>query len=114
LASLLAKDRSKELSCFVKLLFKLSLDLLSLILVAKRFSIYRSDLLKHILVNEITSVISKQVRLCYNQLNNCTQAYRPVLELLNHQYMVSIKDTATAKILRVDHFRICLISDVCL
>jgi hypothetical protein len=113
LASLLAKDGSKELSRFVELLSKLSLDLLGLILVAGGFSIYRSDLLRHILVNEITSVISEQARLRHNQPGNCARAHRPVLELLDHRYMVSMEDAATAEILGVDHFGIRPISDVC-
>ena len=76
--------RPTELSNFVASLSTLLLELLGLILIAGDCEIYRSALLRHVLVAQVASVISGQTKPSQNLRGNCAQACKPVLEFLGN------------------------------
>jgi hypothetical protein len=75
---------SSSLTRFVALLSSLPLELLGYVLVEGGLEIYRSALLRHVLVNEVTGVISRQA-----DQDNRPRVARTGLELLGNQYAVS-------------------------
>ena len=95
--------RPTALSHFVDSLSALPLELLGLILVAGESEIYKSALLRHVLVAQVASVISGQSISSQNSRGNCAQASKLPLEFLGNQYLLSKEDASAAKPLGVDH-----------
>jgi hypothetical protein len=89
---------SSSLSRFVALLSSLPLELLGYVLVEGGLEIYRSALLKHVLVNEVTGVISRQA-----DQDNRPRVARIGLEFFGNQYAVSDTHLDKVEDLGVDH-----------
>ncbi|RFU33319.1 hypothetical protein B7463_g2988, partial [Scytalidium lignicola] len=94
--------KSTELGDFVVLLSTLPLEILALILAAGESKIYRSALLRHVIIAQVASVISKQTKLNENPQDNCANTCKPALEFLGNRYKI-FEDTSVTEPLGVDH-----------
>jgi len=92
----------------------LLLELLSLILIIDESEIYKSALLKYVLVTQVANIISGQVNPSRNSRSNYVQAGKPTLEFLGNQYLLFKEDAGTVKLFNVDHLGLRSTSSDCL
>jgi hypothetical protein len=99
-----------ELSVTVALLCALPLELLGLILVAGGRDLYRSALFRHVLVAQVSNVVSAQKQ---NLRDESAQVCKPDVEFLNNQYATVKNTTGVVEQLGVDHLGVRSNSDDC-